>query len=188
MEINTFHYSRLADDEVAQIHEHGLELSTPESLRRRLEARVRKRDLSQEEADVILSCSPLQTTAFGERSGRIWSVSGPLPIDDGGVAPLLEKWGGESTYWCLQVHPLILERLAGIGRPRVVELAISLAEANSGFAASAVTDGIFPAVASKLGFECRGQLNDLYVRKAIEPSRVLRIHTAGDGSFEALGR
>jgi len=63
-----------------------------------------------------------------------------------------------------------------------------LADANSGFAASAVTEGIFAAVASRIGFECRVQLNDLYVRKAIEPSRILRIHTAGDDSFESLGR
>jgi len=54
-EVRAFHYSRLADDEVAQIHEHGLELSTPESLRRRLDTRVRERDLPQDEAD-IRSC------------------------------------------------------------------------------------------------------------------------------------
>ena len=39
----------------------------------------------------------------GPRSGKLWMVSHPVDVGDGGVMPLLSSWGGEAVYFWLQV-------------------------------------------------------------------------------------
>ena len=50
-------------------------------------------------------------------------TSDPVAPDDSGVKLLLGSWGGEATYFWLKDKRL-QNLVAGIGRPRVLEIAV----------------------------------------------------------------
>ena len=93
--ILAFHYTRLTDDEVADIRQSGIHLSTPETLRRQLDALIASGGLSVDIANRLYDASPFHSDQRDARFGKFWIVSHPAAIDDGGVEPLMGRWGGE---------------------------------------------------------------------------------------------
>jgi hypothetical protein len=124
--IRAWHHTRLTDDEANAFRLHGVEISTPASLKSRLNARVAVGELNQAVSDALFAASPFHSDQFGARSSKFWMTSHPIAIGDSGVKPLMARWGGEvASFWL--TDPGHCAALASIGRPSVIELAVPLA-------------------------------------------------------------
>jgi hypothetical protein len=123
--IRAFHYTRLTEDEVTSLFRSGVHVSTPETLRQRLEAVVVSGGLAGDVANRLYAESPFHSDQFHARSGKFWLTSHPVAVDDGGVVPLMEHWGGEvASMW---VRDLALSApLLKLGRARIIEIAVPL--------------------------------------------------------------
>jgi hypothetical protein len=183
--IRAWHYTRLTDDEVEDIQKNGIYPCTLDTLRRRLDAQAAKGLFSTADADALYAASPCHHREQQPgRLGKFWMVSDPQPVDDGGVKLLLANWGGESTYFWLEEERLE-QLVAKIGRPRIIEIAVPLARTPDAYAAGCAVVG---AVARTLG--CRPERGgfDLYTTEPLGPTAILTVHTAGEPTFDKIGR
>lgn len=179
--IRAWHYTRLTDREVEDLSGVGIHLSTPDSLRRRFEAIVAEGQLTAAETDLLWRHN-MFNHQHASRAGKFWAVSHPQRVDDPGVEPLMAHWGGEAASMWMK-DAAVLARLAGVGQPRVVGVAMPLAQCEDfGGAARAViatfarTRG---AITEPSGF-------DLYAKTDLPASAVLEVQTAGEDSFAAM--
>ena len=183
--IRAWHYTRLVDDEVRIIRANGIYPGTLDTLRLRLDALVTEGSLSASDAKALFVASPCHHAEQQPgRLGKFWLTSHPVPTCDGGVELLLGNWGGEATYFWLRVKRL--EKLvARIGRPRILEIAVPVANTNHWYSAS---KAVVAAFARTLGCRPDRSAFDLYSMAALGPEAVRAIHTAGDASFKAMAR
>jgi hypothetical protein len=182
--IRAFHYTRMTDDELSVLRRDGIHLSTPETLRCRLDALVKARELPQAASDSLYEQSPFHSDQFRSRADKFWMASHPISIDDSGVVPLMKHWGGEvASMW--SKDEVLLALLASIGQPRVIEIAVPVSATRHSFHAGRAVVATFArshgCVAEKKGF-------DLYVKEPLPPSAILAVHSEGDRSFNAMGR
>ena len=165
--IRAFHYTRLTDDEVISLLRNGIHGSTPETLRQRLEVVVASGYLDRDVADRLYAASPFHSEQRRFRSGKFWLTSYPATVDDRGVIPLMERWGGEvASMWVSD--PALLEPLLKLGRARVIEVAAPLRVTNHSYDASRAVVATFArwrgAIPSTFAF-------DLYVETALPRDR-----------------
>ena len=177
--IRAFHYTRMTDAEIAILHREGIQLSTPETLRARLDALVATGSLSPDASFVLYDASPFQSDQRAARSNKFWMISHPLAINDSGVEPLMSHWGGEvASMWMRE--PDILARLASIGSARILELAVPVSATNQSYSAG-------KAVVATFG-RSRGCMPDkhafdLYTFRPLPPESVLNVHSEGEPNF-----
>ena len=148
--IRAWHYCRMTDAEVESIRQVGIRLSSVQTLRERLDAQVAAGAFDQAVADRLFDGSPFHSGQRTARLDKFWMVSHPAAIDDGGVEPLLGSWGGEGAYFWQQDEQL-QALLRGIGRPRVLEVAVPLSLTRHAFSAG---EAVVAAYGRSLG--CRG--------------------------------
>ncbi len=182
--IRAFHYTRMTDDEVADLRRTGIHLSTPDTLRRRLDALVASGALSADIANRLYCASPFHSEQRDARSGKFWMVSHPVAVNDSGVAPLLERWGGEvASFWVSDAT--LSAPLARLGKGRIVEVAVPLGATRHGHAASKAVIATFGrsrgAIPEKSAF-------DLYVQAPLPAAAVRAVHTEDEATFAAVGR
>ncbi|PIW28678.1 MAG: hypothetical protein COW30_06925 [Rhodospirillales bacterium CG15_BIG_FIL_POST_REV_8_21_14_020_66_15] len=182
--IRAFHYTRLTDDEVENILEAGIQVSTPETLRQRLDAIVSSGILSVDVADQLFAESPFHSDQLDARLGKFWLTSHPLAICNSGVVPLMERWGGEVASMWVRDRSLS-DPLLKIGRPRIIEVAVPLNATKHSYMAGGAIIATFGrsrgTTPEKFAF-------DLYVEVALPPQAVLAVHAEGDIAFNAMGR
>ena len=183
--IRAWHYTRMTDKEVELLQNSGIYLSTPETIQARFAAQVAAGAFSQELADRLWADSPFQDEDSEVRSGAFCVVAHPTPIQDSGVKPLLESWGGESAYF-RQTDPAIRELLRDIGRPRVLEVVVPLSD--SRFGARSAADTVAATYARELGCLPDPKLFEIHTRKPLGPEHILAVHSEGDTAFSSLGR
>jgi hypothetical protein len=140
-------------------------------------------NLTAKLADKLYAASPFHSNQLEARSNKFWMVSHPVAIDDNGVEPLMAHWGGEvASMWTKD--PILRGPLSTTGVPRVIELAVPLAITHHSYAAGKAAVATFGrtlgCIPSKLAF-------DLYATSLLLPDSVLRIHTEGEPSFQAMG-
>ena len=111
-------------------------------------------------------------------------VSHPLEVGDGGVELLLKYWGGEAIYFWQQDMTL-REKLKGIGRPRVLEIAMPLIHSNHSYSAS---KAVVATYARSLGCDSESNAFDLYTTHALGPEHVVSVHTEGDPNYLAMAQ
>lgn len=181
--IRAFHNTRLTDDEVETLLSEGIHLSSLERLRARLARLVGSSDLTEEEAEALQDASPFQTQQ-ATREGKFWMTSHPLTICDGGLEELLGIWGGEVASFHLQ-DDLLKSKLSKIGRPRVVEVAVPISTSQHAHSSAQAAIATFTA---KFGYPSDRKEFDLYVTSPLPSSAILRINSAGEESFEQMGR
>ena len=92
--IRAWHYTRLTTEEVDSLRREGIHVSTPRTLRSRLDSLVASGALSAQLADTLYAASPFHGDQQGGRSGKFYMASHPVEIQDGGVKPLMAHWGG----------------------------------------------------------------------------------------------
>jgi hypothetical protein len=178
--IRVWHYTRLTDDEADSMRQQ-LALSTLDHLKDRLETLVASTLLTRDEAEIIYAESPFHAQ-LNIRTGRLWTTNIPLPPGDSGVLLLLESWGGESAYFWLS-NKMIAAKLKKVGSPRIVELETALSDNLNGYS---VSDTVLKAWAKKLGIPVQLSGCDLPITNCIDTAKVVRVHTKGDSSFEAV--
>jgi hypothetical protein len=182
--IRAYHYTRLTDQEVEDLHRSGIHLSTPETLQHRLNALVASGQLLAADAEVLFTKSPFHSEQRQGRIGKFWMTSHPVSVDDGGVVPLMERWGGEvASFW---LHdPQLISTLKEIGKARVIEIAAPLSKTRHSHSAATAAVAAFGrtagAIPEKSDF-------DLYTNAPLEPGSVLAVHTEGDVTFAAIGK
>jgi hypothetical protein len=181
--MRAWHYTRLTTKEMANMLEEGIHLSTPATLRSRLDSLVASDVLGVECADALYAQSPFHGDQLEARSGRFCMASHPVTISDSGVQRFLAHWGGEvASFW--MKDPANLAVLTATGKPRVLEIAVPLdltAQSHSAAGAVVATFG------QELGCVVHQHSFDVFVTTALSPDSVLRVHTEGDSSFTALG-
>lgn len=182
--IRTWHYTRLAPHEIEEITTQGIRPSTLDTISVRLRRMVEHGYLSREFADELFRASPFHSDQLGPRSNKFWMTSQPLPIDDGGVEPLLNMWGGESVSFT-HYRKSVGKILGGIGAACVVELATPLGFTPDSYSAAKAVAGAF---ARTLKVRADGFAFDLYTTKSLGPNHVLAIHHEGCQTFERLAR
>ncbi|MBM1556219.1 hypothetical protein JQV19_06095 [Sulfitobacter mediterraneus] len=181
--MRAFHYTRLTDLEVMEVRQSGIELSTPATFRRRLDAVIASDGLSADTADRLYDASPFQSDQQKSRSGKFWMTSHPIEVSDAGVRPLMERWGGEvASFWIND--ETASEPLRKLGKARIVEIATPIGATNHAYNAGEAAVATFGrargAIPDKSAF-------DLYVKKPLPPNAVLTIHTEGETAFKAVG-
>lgn len=181
--IRAWHYTRLVDEEVAIIRQQGFHVSTLASLRRRLDARVAAGSFSADVADALYAASPFHEKG-GTRPGKFYMTSNPVPVDDSGVKLLLGHWGGEATYFWQRDQRLI-DIVTAIGRPRVFEIAVPVAESRSWYSAG---KAVVNAFARRLEVPFEPAAFDLNTQADLPASTILAIHTKGGAKYRALAR
>jgi hypothetical protein len=182
--IRAWHYTRLVDAEVEKFRSQGISLSTLDTLRRRLNDRVDAGSFTAEIADALFAASPFHKQN-NIRSNKFWMVSEPVPIDYGGVELLLGNWGGEATYFWLE-EPKLKGVVAGLGTPRVIEIAVPLNATRQAYRAA---QAVVNAFAGTRG--CKSEdwaAFELYSMRPLGPDSVIAIHSGGETNFEALTR
>lgn len=185
--IRAWHYTRLTDSEVDALLTTGIHLSTKDTARQRLNAQVAAGLISVETADAIFKASPYQDRGQAEsRSNRFWMTSHPMEVEDDGVTLLLDNWGGEAVYfWLEDAH--LQEVVAGIGKARVVEVAVPL-DAISRYQVHSACKSIIATFARGLGCIPDFRAFDLSAICSLGPEAVLAVHTEGEANFVQLGK
>ncbi|MDW9652901.1 hypothetical protein GOA97_00055 [Sinorhizobium meliloti] len=182
--IRAFHYTRLTDDEIANLTRNGLHLSTPETLRDRLDAVVTAGGLTQDLAEKLYVASPFRSDQLEARSGKFWMASHPTAIDDSGIAPLLERWGGEVASMWVQDDALS-SPLKSLGKPRIIEVAVPLSATRHGHDAGMAVIASFArsrgSIPSKHAF-------DLFIEQRLPSTAILTVLSDGDRPFATMGR
>lgn len=181
--IRAWHYTRLTDAEADLLRANGIHMSDVTGVRCRLDAQVAAGAINADVANVIYSKSPFHAQS-DVRSGKFWMVSHPYPTTHGGVELLLQHWGGEGVYFCLK-DPAHIELVQGIGRPRVIEVAVPLSVTPSAYSAA---KAVVATYVTSLGGEPDWPAFDLYTTNALGTDAILDIHTEGDPNFAALAR
>lgn len=181
--IRAWHYTRLTDGEVEAFVRDGVHLSTPESLRGRFDRVVSAGHLTAADAEHLWAHN-MFNHQHDSRAGKFWAVSHPQPIDDGGVEPLMKHWGGEAASMWMK-DEAVLTRLAGVGRPRAVSVAMPMAQCEDFGGAGRAVIASFArsrgAITEPSGF-------DLYTRADLPPGAVLEVLTDGEADFVALAQ
>jgi hypothetical protein len=182
--IRAWHYTRLTESEVKGLRRDGAHLSTPATLRARLDALVASGQISTQQADALYAGSPFHSDQPESRSDKFWLVSHPQAIDDGGVEPFMARWGGEVASMGMK-DPALLALIAVTGKPRVVEVAVPLVVTSNGYEAAGAVVATFGralgCIPSAHGF-------DLWVTAPLGPDAIIRVHTEGEAFFHAMGR
>lgn len=182
--IRAFHYTRMTDNEVAMLRRDGIHLSMPDTLRRRLNDLVTTGSMPLETADNLYAQSPFHSDQLESRSNKFWMASHPIEVDNGGVVPLMSRWGGEvaSMYFRDQV---VLDLLASIGRPRIVEVAVPLVATRHSYSAG---KAVITTFARSIGCISEKSAFDLYTKQSLPASAILAVRTDGDAEFVNMGR
>jgi hypothetical protein len=181
--IRAWHYTRLTAEEVEKIRDEGIHLSTPATLRARLDFLVASGAVGAQLADALYGKSPFHSDQLEARSGKFWLVSHPVAVNDSGVEPLMAHWGGEvASFWTKD--PMLLAPLAAIGKPRVIEVAVPLALTHHNYSAGQAVVATFGRA---LGCHPGKHSFDLCVTTSLPPDSVLGVHTEGSSSFRAMG-
>ncbi|HEY4165967.1 MAG TPA: hypothetical protein VGM96_04300 [Reyranella sp.] len=184
--IRAWHYTRLTDAEVVEMQSAGIHMSTPTTLRNRLDALASKGELTGDVADALYHASPFHSDQLDARKSKFWMVSHPLAVDDSGVSRLLKYWGGEvASFWTEAAD--LLELLRRIGRPRVIELAVPISSAGKYHWYSA-GEAIVATFGRSLGCIPDKHSFDLYAIKPLPASAVPAVHTEGEPSYARIGR
>ncbi len=170
--IRGFHYTRMTDAELETMRAQGIHLSTPSYLETRLDALLSAGLLTVDEVRTILDQSPFKTQ-LDIRQNMFWMVSSRLPMDDGGVKPLLAAWGGEVASMHLTDQGL-LAKLQSIGRPRMIEIAAPLSATNQTFSAACA---VVAAYALQYGWPSEEGVFDFYVKKDLPADALLSVFT-----------
>lgn len=186
--VRAFHYSRMTDDEVEALRAEGIVPTAVSSLEQRVNRQVISGTLTREQGDLIIERGSLQAAAFGIRKG-FWSSSSPIHPDDAAVNLLVDHWGGESARWLFTgtEDEQMIEVLKGIGRGRVIEVAISLKDANGGLAGFSAARTSVREYARSLGHQVYPEALDLAIEHPLPASRILKVHTEGEDGYQTMG-
>jgi hypothetical protein len=182
--IRAFHYTRLTDDEVAKLKLRGIHLSTPETLKNRLDQLVIDGIITSDIASALYKESPFHGNQQESRTDKFWMVSHPVCTDDSGVTRFMRYWGGEvASFW--NSDDALLSALSSIGHSRIIETAVPMIATRQSFTSGKAVIATFAR--SHGAIPCKHDF-DLYVTRPLPSSAILLVHTEGDATFERMAQ
>jgi hypothetical protein len=183
-----FHYSRMTDDEAGAFMADGINLTSKDFLRKRVDRQVDAGTMSSVQGDLIVSKTALaRPREFGERNG-FWTTATPIHPDDGAVNMLVGYWGGESAYWAfLGENGEMIDLLKSTGRGRILEIAVPLSVVTFGDTGAGTVTNVFDEFAISLGYSRYPRNLDLQLVQPLPAAAILRIHTEGDADYQRFG-
>lgn len=182
--IRAFHYTRLTDREVETLLRDGIHVSTPKTLRSRFDQLVDSGELALDVADRLYAESPFHSDQLESRSDKFWMTSHPISVDDSGVTPLLQHWGGEVASMWMRDETL-LARLKNLGQSRIIEVAVPLLATRQSYSAG---EAVIATFARSNGSTPSKNAFDLYVHQPLPGAAILAVHTEGEGPFSKMGQ
>ena len=182
--IRAWHYTRMTDTEIDTLQQMGIYPSSLDTIRSRFTAQVAAGAFSQEVADRLFADSPYQSDQLAARSGKFWMTSHPVEIEDGGVEPLLESWGGEAAYFWQQ-DTTLQDMLKRVGQPRVLEIAMPLLHSRHTYSA---TEAVVATYGRMLDCKPDKHAFDLYSQQPLAPAQILAVHSEGEPDFRTIAR
>lgn len=187
--LRVFHYTRMSDSEIGALSADGIVPTSLEFLKARIARQVEQGLLTRKQGETIFANSPLHHTGYGVRKG-FWTTTTPFHPSDSAVKLLVDHWGGESAYWLFtgKRDQAMIELLQRIGCGRVLEIALPLANANGGYAGFSVGEVVIKEYARTLGVELWPEGRDIHIEHSLPASRILRIHTEGEVTYNEFGR
>jgi hypothetical protein len=125
-----FHCTRLAEDEITDIREAGLQPLTPALTRQRVQHRVANGDLTQATAAKLLQGSQANQS---NRSARVCLVDRVSQLkSEGGFYRLFKYWGGEALYWMHEEDQKVARELQAFGEACIVVGSLNAGELGKG--------------------------------------------------------
>lgn len=183
--MRAWHYTRLFDCEVSEMIEKGIQITGERSLSDKLYRLTQKGLLTNSEMNKLISGSPLQdSTQKSARLGKFWMVSQPLSIEDFGIRPLVNSWGGEIVYFWQKCNDL-KEKLKNFGRTRIVEVVVPISNTKHGLAAA---NDIVRAYMEPGRHFPSLSVFDLYSNKNLDPWAIKKVHSQGEASFDLISK
>lgn len=180
--VRVWHYTRLLDYEVDSICSQ-ISCSTLTTLSERLNAAASNGWLTPSDVKTIYAQSALHSQSR-QRSGLFCATTVPINYESSLVSLLLENWGGEATYFHLR-DKNIETKLKGIGEARILEVAIPMKQDQHALT-SAYTVAAAWAKSGGLRHDVSGA--DIFLREGLDESKVLRVHSQSDPTFETIGK
>ena len=107
-----------------------------------------------------------------------------IPIDDGGVEPLMAHWGGEVASMWID-DQAILSTLSSVGKRAVVEVAVPLSLTNHSFSAGKAAVASFDRSLARIPSD---DAFDLYATQPLPASPVLGVHCDGQPTFFKMAK
>lgn len=184
-----FHYSRMTDDEVDAFKTVGIVTTSVDFLRQRVDHQVNSGTMSVAQANRIVKNTALaRPEEFGHRDG-FWTTATPIHPADEAVNFLVDHWGGESAYWAFQTGSDgdTLDLLKGIGKGRIIEIAVPLSAVNCGDTGAGTASNAFDEFALTLGYDRYPRNLDLHLNQPLPASAILQVHTEGEEDFGKWG-
>jgi len=183
--MRVWHYTRLTDREVKEILSSGIELSTIDTLKRRLVGLVSEQCIDEKQARWIFDGSPFNGEQHQIRTNSFWAASHPIDYRDAGVKPLLEYWGGEVASFPMQDDDELLDLLKKVGKARIIELTVPLTAVSQ---ISSAARNVVSTFSQARGLKGDFQGFDVCVVRNLARDSVVAIHSDGDESFVNVGR
>lgn len=176
-----YHCTRLTDDEVAAVREHGLRCLNDAAVAQRLAQRVAAGDLAPEDVERLLgrmrSCT---AETPHERIGKIWAVPSPRALsDEDGLGNPLRYWGGEAL---LSLDGSDLGKLATLGTACIVEFEAPISKLVFASLPKDLVERFLHLYADGSD-ECGA---DVCVQGSVPANRVLNVFRRADDEFERL--
>lgn len=161
-----YHCSRLCEDEIKRICEHGFKKPSVQFFEHRIQYRVEHGDLTPEDAEILLRDNEVHQRYQSNTPQFSATISA---FRQGGSTRLFSYWGGEALYVCHETAS-VGATLSRIGQPVVVVVCIPIKEIN-------YPDSIAENFLDKRGF-------DISVADNIDAQNIMRIIRQGDSDFE----
>ncbi|MHB8794827.1 MAG: hypothetical protein ACYC90_05095 [Candidatus Nanopelagicales bacterium] len=124
--VRAYHCTRLLAHEDDVIRERGLEVLTPTSLSRRVDAVLAAEEVTEVEADLLHAASIFRGEYSGTREGLVHAFASTCALEsDSSLNYFLGEWGGEAIRRS-KAGMALPDHLVRLGRPSVVVLALDL--------------------------------------------------------------
>ncbi len=177
-ELIGWHYARLAEDEIEDLHRNGVAVSSAAFAEARIQRRAQRGDFSPEVAASLLAAN-LYTNGRGRRAGMFWLVFDEALATESGIEIFLRYWGGEAI-----ARPHVGTDLDGalrVGTPCVVEVAAPVKALTHPDLGRRMAERW---VAEVTGADLVGMESNL--KTDLGPEHVLRVIKLTDPDFELL--
>ena len=123
--LHGYHCTRLTNEEISTIQQHGMDLPNHSLLCARITRLLRQGLFTREVAQKLMANNDANNLF---RSGRLWfCFFAPRTVSQPGIERFFRSWGGEALYCRHESDPVTGPALSAIGTPCLIEADVPLA-------------------------------------------------------------
>lgn len=174
-----FHCSRLTEEEIFDVRNHGLTLQNTDTLNERINKLLASNLISTN----VAQCLRGNNQSGDEyRANKLWFCFFPPHLaGHHGIGRFFKHWGGEALYNSHEENPVTGKQLQKIGIPCVVEALVPL----SSMPDVRLPDGQFiRSYLKEKGHSIENGLEfEAYITKSLDPADIIEIHQFPEKTF-----